>query len=121
MIDPTAQDMLHLFAEQTRDHAIILADAEGHIVWWGPGAELIFGYRASEATGHHLAQLFSAEDVARGIERHEREVAVRDGRVENDRWLVRKDGSRFWAIGVLIRLRAADGQVVGFAKVLRDG
>jgi signal transduction histidine kinase len=45
---------------------------------------------------------------------------VRDGRVEDEGWRVRKDGTRFWADVVITALRDAGGELVGFAKVTRD-
>ena len=50
----------------------------------------------------------------------ELEQALHTGRGHDDRWHVRKDGSRFWCSGVLTPLKDVDGALRGFAKVMRD-
>ena len=42
------------------------------------------------------------------------------GRAEDERWHLRKDGSRFWGSGILTAVRDEAGRVVGYFKVLRD-
>jgi PAS domain S-box-containing protein len=36
------------------DHAIVVADADGTITWWSPGAEILFGHSAAAALGQSL-------------------------------------------------------------------
>jgi PAS domain S-box-containing protein len=36
------------------DHAIVVADADGTITWWSPGAEVLFGHSAAAALGQSL-------------------------------------------------------------------
>jgi signal transduction histidine kinase len=43
-----------------------------------------------------------------------------NGRVEDEGWRVRKDGTRFWADAVLTALYDAEGRLRGYAKVTRD-
>ena len=100
-----------------RDHAIIL-DQQGIVVDWNIGAERIFGYRESEILGRHFSVFFTAEDIQAGRPEHElTEVATR-GVGEDDNWLVRKDGSRFFASGTTTVL--LDGTLRGYAKIVRD-
>jgi signal transduction histidine kinase len=75
---------------------------------------------ASEAVGQPVAKLFTPEDVAAGIPEREMRTAAAHGTAEDDRWLARPDGSRFWASGVMNALRDTDGQLLGFGKILRD-
>jgi two-component system CheB/CheR fusion protein len=114
------EELIGLFLQQNKDHALILLDAQGLVVAWFPGAERVFGYASAEMTGQPVTHLFTPEDLGRGLAAHELEVARRDGAAEDDRWMLRKDGSRFWANGVLLALRDGSGRVVGFAKSLRD-
>jgi signal transduction histidine kinase len=58
--------------------------------------------------------------VAAGKPEWELEVAAREGRVEDEGWRVRKDGSRFWANVVITALRDREGTLIGFTKVTRD-
>jgi two-component system CheB/CheR fusion protein len=115
-----AEYLLGCLMEQGKDHAIILLDPAGTIVGWLPGAEKTFGYAFPEVVGRNVALLFTPEDVANGISEHELAVARSNGRAEDDRWLVRKDGSRFWATGTAVALYDAGQSLVGFGKVLRD-
>jgi two-component system CheB/CheR fusion protein len=120
MPDPTHEGLLRLLADQAQDHALLLLDPQGLIVGWLAGEETIFGYTAPEMIGQPLHRLFTPEDRQRGVPEHELEVARQDGRAEDDRWQLRKDGTRFWAVGVVTPLRDAAKQLVGFGKVLRD-
>ena len=62
--------------------------------------------------------LFTPEDREAGEPEAEARVALRDGRAADERWHMRKDGSRFYASGVLTPL--GEGGSLGFVKVLRD-
>ena len=113
-------ELLRLLLLQGEDHAVILLDTYGTVVAWYGGAEHIFGYDANEIVGQPLARLFTLEDRERGAQEHELVVARADGRAEGDRWHVRKDGTRIWISGVVVPLRNAAQEIVGFGKVLRD-
>jgi PAS domain S-box-containing protein len=117
---PLLEHLLALLLEQSRDHAVILMDPRGVILGWFAAAENIFGYTRQEMVGQHLDRLFTADDRARGVPFHELEVARANGHGEDDRWQLRKDGSRLWASGVVTPLRDAQGSLVGFGKVVRD-
>jgi PAS domain S-box-containing protein len=104
---------------ETRDFAVILTDPDGVIVAWLGAASWVFGYAPDEAIGQRLAIIFAPEDVARELDKLEMAVALAAGRSEDDRWHVRKGGTRFWGSGVLWPVHL-DGSVVGFCKALRD-
>src|SRR5207302_1332217 len=78
------------------------------------------GYTAEEIVGRHFSVFYPEEDVRANKPRRELEIATEKGRVEDEGWRVRKNGSRFWADVVITALRDADGALVGFAKVTRD-
>ncbi|HEY4102802.1 MAG TPA: PAS domain S-box protein [Polyangiaceae bacterium] len=115
-----AEDGFRLLVESVKDYAIFMLDPSGYVTTWNAGAERIKGYRASEIIGKHFSQFYPREDVASGKCELELEIAVRDGRVEDEGWRVRKDGSRFWADVVITAVRNAAGELIGFAKVTRD-
>ncbi|MEO5819973.1 MAG: ATP-binding protein [Vicinamibacteraceae bacterium] len=115
-----ADDRLRLLDENVRDYAIFMADADGILRTWNVGVERLLGYREEEFVGQPLAMIFTPEDVASGAASAEIQTALASGRAEDERWHVRKDGSRFWAMGVLTCLREPDGLVRGFAKIMRD-
>jgi PAS domain S-box-containing protein len=119
--DAAAGERLYrLLVSSVRDYAIFALDRRGHIVSWNAGANRINGYRPEEIIGRHFSVFYLPEDVAAGKPAWELEVATREGRVEDEGWRVRKDGTRFWASVVITALRDEEGQLLGFAKVTRD-
>lgn len=117
-MDP--RHLLQLLIQQDEDHALVLLDPDGIICAWLAAAESMFGYAPADAIGKHVRMIFTPEDCALGIPEHEIVVAKADGRAEDDRWLVRNDGSKFWAQGATVPLRERGGVLVGFGKVIRD-
>jgi PAS domain S-box-containing protein len=114
-----AEERFQLLADCATDYAFILFDPENCITNWSIGAERILGYTEAEIMGQSGALFFTPEDRSNGAVEQELETAQREGRAEDERWHLRKDGSRFWASGVMTALREA-GALIGFAKVLRD-
>jgi len=104
----------------TRDHAFICMDAHGRIVDWLGGAERIFGYTAEEVMGQSLGLLFTPEDQERSFDTYELEVARLDSKSEDERWHVRKDGTRIWTTGTVSAIHNEEGELLGFIKVVRD-
>ncbi|MFL5277832.1 MAG: ATP-binding protein, partial [Myxococcales bacterium] len=84
------------------------------------GAERINGYSAKEILGSHLSRFYPPEDVLAGKTELELRVARETGRFEEEGWRVRKDGTRFWANAILTAVRDPNGELRGFAKVVRD-
>ena len=80
---------------------------------------MLLGYKEDEIIGQNISIFFTPEDRARGEPEKELHRARTTGRGEDDRWHVRKEGSRFWASGVLTPLHG-DGGLQGFGKILRD-
>jgi PAS domain S-box-containing protein len=113
-------ELLALLLRQAKEHALILLDPRGTVVGWLGGAEQVFDYTAAEMVGQPVSRLFTPDDLQRGLADHELEVARHNGAAEDDRWMLRKDGSRVWVNGVVVALRDDSGQVVGFGKTLRD-
>jgi PAS domain S-box-containing protein len=116
----SAEELRRLMPDQLQEFAVVLLDRDGRIVGWLSGAERIFGYRAEEVIGKPVDMLFPPEDREVGMPVFERHVAAQDGRAEDDRWMLRKDGLRFWAAGSISPLRDHAGEMRGFAKVLRN-
>ncbi len=106
--------------ESAIDFAIIATDLTGHITEWNEGAHRIFGWSPLEARGRPVHLIFTPEDRAAARPETEMRGAVDRGRASDERWHLRKDGTRFWANGEMVPLRNADGAVEGFLKILRD-
>jgi PAS domain S-box-containing protein len=114
------EQRFRLFIEAVKDYAIFTLDAQGHVSSWNEGAARLKGYAASEILGRHFSCFYSPEDSRDGKPARELEAATRNGRVEDDCWRVRKDGSRFWANVTVTAIRDNTGAIIGFAKVTRD-
>jgi PAS domain S-box-containing protein len=103
--------------EGAEDFAIIALDDHGVITSWNSGAERITGYTAAEAIGQPSGLIFTPEDRAAGAPDHEMNRASSDGRVPNERWHLKKDGTRFWGSGLTMRFDQRGG---GYLKIFRD-
>lgn len=115
-----SEERFRLIVQNVRDYGIFMLDPRGHVVSWNAGAERIQGYTATEIIGRHFSTFYPPEDNAAGKPRWELEVAVREGRFEDEGWRIRKDGTRYWANVVITALRNEIGELVGFGKVSRD-
>jgi PAS domain S-box-containing protein len=113
-------EQYRLMVEGTKDYAIFMLDTQGRIVTWNAGAERLKGYSADEIIGRHFSTFYPPETVARGWPAEELRRAAVDGRIEDEGWRVRKDGTRFWANVVITALCDATGALRGFGKVTRD-
>jgi PAS domain S-box-containing protein len=115
-----SSDDCRLLVESVVDYAIFMLDAEGFIATWNAGAQAIKGYRPEEIIGKHFSIFYTPTDLAIGKPALELEVASKLGRVEEEGWRIRKDGTRFWANVVITALRDESGNLRGYGKVTRD-
>jgi two-component system cell cycle sensor histidine kinase/response regulator CckA len=113
-------ELYRLLVESAVDYAIFHLSLDALIESWNPGAVRIFGYEPGEIIGRHGSILFTPEDNLTGAPEEEARTATTSGRAEDSRWHIRKDGSRFWANGVMLGLRDDAGNLVGLAKIIRD-
>lgn len=111
--------VLALLTVQECQYGIAFVDPAGTITGWTEGAHAVTGFTADEVIGQAFAVLFVPEDVAHGQDLHELNAARTLGAAEDERWHMRKDGSRFWASGLTLPMH--DGERFhGFAKLFRD-
>jgi PAS domain S-box-containing protein len=113
-------ELFRLVAENVEDFAVYTKDLEGRVLSWNPGVERLLGYAEQEWVGSHASVIFTPEDLARGAFDWELKTALAEGPADDPRWHVRRDGSRFWANGLLMLLRDDAGRPLAFAKILRD-
>lgn len=109
---------LDLLMESIKDYAIITTDLHGNVIDWNAGAENIFGWTAEEMIGHPADIIFTPDDLANQVPEKERETARKNGRAADERWHLRKDGTRFYVSGMLTPL--SNGELEGFVKIARD-
>jgi len=114
------EDIYRKAVEDIRDYAIFMTDESGIITNWNVGAEYILGYSEEEIVGKNASKLFTTEDRNKGVPEQELATALATGRADDERWHVRKDGSRFWASGIVTPVRDSNGELIGFSKVMRD-
>lgn len=112
------EQLMQLVAESTFDYAIFTMDTEGRVTSWNRGAEFVFGYSEAEMRGRPADIIFLSEDRQAGAPADERKRAREEGRAENERWHVRKDGSRIYGSGTLTPL--GEDQLRGYVKICRD-
>jgi len=117
---PSPEALLVTMLSQAREHAVMLLDPEARVTWWSDGAERIFGYAPGEILGQPVSILFTPEDRAAGLDRTELATASSGTSAEDDRWQLRRDGSRFWASGVMVALPGPGGERLGYGKILRN-
>src|SRR5690242_20542093 len=109
-----AEERFQVLVNSVKDYAIFMLDPNGHIATWNAGARLIKQYLPEDVLGRHISMFYCAEDQASGKPQALLARALAEGRVEDEGWRVRKDGSRFWADVVITAVRDAAGQLQGF-------
>lgn len=114
------EERWHVLMENVKDYGIFMLDSTGQIATWNIGAERLLGYSADEIIGQPFSRIFTEQDKSQEQPQFELHEAEDKGRCEDERWHVRRDGTQFWASGVLTPLWAPDGTLRGFAKVVRD-
>jgi PAS domain S-box-containing protein len=104
---------------QVKEFAIFSTDEHGIVTSWNEGCQRVLGYTEAEFIGLDSAELCTPEDRADGVPFHELRAGAAETTMD-DRWMVAKDGHRFFAMSATAALRASDGRRMGFSTVLRD-
>jgi PAS domain S-box-containing protein len=115
-----SEQHFHMLVQGVKDYAIYMLDPQGHITSWNSGAEYIEGYREEEIIGQHVSRFHTPEDQQSGLPTAALKQAKQKGNYEAEGWLVRKDGSRYWASVVVNPIFSKEGALIGFAKIVRD-
>ncbi len=116
-----SEERYRTLVERVKDYAIFRTDPRGRPTTWNEGVRRVLGYEEREFVGSDLrALIFTPEDVESGVPERELDDAARSGSAGNDRWMMRKDGTRFFAFGVTTALRDESGSLLGFTKIMRD-
>ncbi len=101
------------------DTAIITTDLQGRVTSWNTGACNILGWTEAEMIGHSLSRVFAEDNQEAQLRREIADAMTKGKGGGEEGWRLRKDGSRFWAVGELSPIRDKS-DVVGFIKILRD-
>jgi len=114
------EERLRLLIESVSDYAIFTLTLDARISSWNTGAERVFGWTESEALGQSGEIIFTPEDRKAGAPEQEMKTALEKGHAPDERFHLRRDGSRFYVSGMLTLLKTGDGKVQGFVKIARD-
>lgn len=117
---PDDAERLKVFVTAVSDYAIFMLSPTGIVSSWNAGAQQFKGYTAGEIIGQHFSQFYTEEDQAAGKPARALEIALREGKFEDEGWRVRKDGTRFCASVIIDAIRDDQGELLGFAKITRD-
>lgn len=115
-----SEERFRLLVEGVRDYAIFMLDPDGCVASWNLGAQLSTGYLAEEILGRHFSVFYPPDLREAGWPAQELQRALRDGRLEDEGWRMRKDGTRFWASVVITPIHDEAGRHIGYAKITRD-
>ena len=102
------------------DYSIFTVDNKLKINSWNSGSTNLFQYDVEEIMGQDFTIIFTEEDKKNGLPKSEIEKALKEGKASDNRWHIRKDGSKFYAYGQVYPLKGDDGILKGYVKILRD-
>jgi PAS domain S-box-containing protein len=114
-----SEQRMRLVLESIPEFALMTIDPEGTILTWNRGAQDMFGYTEKEAVGQKTAIVFTEEDRQASVPQKEIEEAREKGRALDERWHVRKDGTRLFVSGVMAPLLRGS-TLLGYIKIARD-
>lgn len=109
-----------IIVENLGEYGIAMLDANGCYTNWGGAAEKLIGFQGADVLGKKYDILATEEDRIAGWPQRELDEAARTGRSARDCWKLRRDGSLFWASGVLTAVRNESGRLTGYVRVGRD-
>jgi PAS domain S-box-containing protein len=115
-----SEQRFRLLVDNVQGYALVQTDPEGKLTSWNPGAERLFGYNPAEILGHSFSRLLTIEDQQAGVLNQELACVLNGIGQRDERWLVRKDGSRFWAQSITEPVREEADRLRGVVKVIRD-
>jgi PAS domain S-box-containing protein len=115
-----SEERFRLLVESVVDYAIATLDDEGMITSWNSGAERITGYRGQDIVGRHFSRLYPAEDVQANKPWLQLTQARERGRVNEESWRIRSDGTQFWANNVIAALPGTDAPRFSYYLVTQD-
>ena len=116
----SALEELNLLVDGAEGVALYMLDNKGNVAIWNRGAERLKGWSEAEVMGRHASLFYPADAVSKGKPEADLELVRRQGRLDQEDWRVRKDGSEFLASVSITALHDDAGLLRGFAKIVRD-
>jgi len=115
-----SEERFRLLVDGVTEYAIMTLDVDGFVTSWNAGAERIKGYKSDEILGKHVSYLYPSEAVLENKPWAQLSAARSSGRLTDEGWRLRKDGTLFWAMTVTTALHDQEGKPYGFAHVVQD-
>lgn len=115
-----SEERFRLMIQDIQSYSILLLSPEGIIENWNIGAQKIKGYGAEEIIGKSYNVFFTEESQKNGMPEKLLEIAAEKGRVQDEGWWMKKDGSLFWTNLTLTSILDDDGNIIGFSTLTRD-
>jgi len=111
---------LNLLIDGATEYAIYMLDPEGRVLIWNAGGQRLMGWSEAEVMGQHVATFYPQDARQAGKPQADLARVQVEGKIEEDAWFLRKDGSEFLAHVSITALHDHAGVLRGFGKVLRD-
>ena len=113
-------DELALLIDGATGYAIYMLDPAGFVTIWNKAAERLKGWTEEEIVGRHCSIFYPRAALDAGKPAADLERAQTEGKIEEEDWRVRKNGSEFLAHVTMTALYDDAGRLRGFGKVIRD-
>jgi PAS domain S-box-containing protein len=114
------RERFELLIESTEEYAFLVVGADGMIQTWNEGAATLFGYDSDTAVGMPMAELHPDDDREGQLPERLLQQARHAGEASDEGWRIRADGSEFYADVSYAALRDNDGELQGYAQIVRD-
>jgi PAS domain S-box-containing protein len=116
----SSDELFRQLVDSIKDYAIFVLSPDGNVLTWNFGAEALLGYTKKEILGTHFSKFYLPEAIQTDWPTQELIIARKEGRLADEGWRVRKDGSTFWASVIITPVLDSTGELCGFAKVTQD-
>jgi PAS domain S-box-containing protein len=109
-----------ILIEGVVDYAIFVLDTAGRVASWNSAAQKIIGYTTEEIIGKHFGIFYRPDERRAGEPNRALELAVQKGKHDVEGWRIKKNGSLFFITGSVSVIRDDNGNLIGFANIIRD-
>ncbi len=116
----SAKRHFQILVEGVVDYAIFVLDTSGRVGSWNSAAEKIIGYGTDEIIGKHFGIFYRPDERRAGEPNRALESAVQKGKCDVEGWRIRKNGTLVFVTGSISVIRDNNGNLVGFANIIRD-
>lgn len=106
--------------ETSNDYSVMSMDRGGVIQNWNTAAKKLFGYKEAEAVGKNYSLIFTPEDRDNKVPEKILNETLKNNRAIAERHFIRKNGTIFWASGMIFPIEDKKHGHVGFTKIIND-